>query len=35
MIIKIGLGETCIGSISGHRDNNSGCRPLDNYEIIP
>jgi hypothetical protein len=35
MIIKIGLGETNIGSIIGCDYDNSKCCPFDNHEKIP
>jgi hypothetical protein len=35
MIIKIGLGETNIGSIIGCDYDNFKCCPFDNYEKIP
>jgi hypothetical protein len=31
MIIRTSLGDTCIGSISGHHHDNFGCYTLDNY----
>ncbi len=34
MIIKNGLGETCIKSINDTHNDNYGCCPLDNYENI-
>ncbi len=34
MIIGIGLGETCIESISGYQHDNLECYSLDNYENI-
>jgi hypothetical protein len=34
MIIKIGLNEKNIMSISGYRYDNYGCCSLDNYENI-
>ncbi len=34
MKIGIGLGETCIQSISGYHHDNLECYSLDNYENI-
>jgi len=34
MIIKIGIDEKGIMSISGYYHDNYGCCPLDNYETI-
>jgi hypothetical protein len=34
MVIGIGLGKTCMGSISGHHDNNSKHHPFSNYKKI-
>jgi hypothetical protein len=35
MLIKVGLGETNIKSISDHHYDNSELYPFNNYENIP
>jgi hypothetical protein len=32
MLIGIGLGETCLGSISGHHRDDSKHHPFSNYK---
>jgi len=34
LIMRIGLSETCIGSISGYDHDHFGWHPFDNYENV-